>query len=220
MTTNMKGTPGAVYKPRSGTTYIPDANGNISAAAGQDIIDLLDDGCTFAGSSQLQGASGLYPMGLRLSEFKNADGSALAASAAAGKFGYAITLGTNFYLVSEAANSNTKTDDAIFEYVLPASYVKGQNLTVTVNASITGSGTLSTKTAQIKAYRCGTGGTQGADIGPGAATEMTAAGADVTFTITGTTLNPGDKVVFLLETVLTETAASAMTAHINSIRLS
>jgi hypothetical protein len=227
--TNMKGTVGQTYKPRSGTTYTTDSSGNLGVlAAGVftsgilavDVTDLLNDGCGFAGSSQAQGATGLYATPIRLSEFKNTDGSALAAAASSGKFGYGITLGTGFNLVSEAANSNTKTDDAVFEYILPSNYVKGQNLTVTVNASTSGSGTLSVKTAQIKAYRIGTDGTSSADIGPGATQAITSAGADITFAVTGTPLNPGDRVLLQLETVLTETAASATFAKINSVRVS
>jgi len=171
-------------------------------------------------SQVAQSANGLLgSTPIKLADFKNADGSALAAAAAAGKFGQSITLGTSAFLVSESANNNTKTDDAIFEYVLPAWYKAGQNITVTTNCSITGAGTLSTKTVQVKAYRAANDGTEGANLGP-AAQAMTAAGADVAHTITGTTLNPGDKVTFELETVLTETASSGMVANINSVRIS
>jgi hypothetical protein len=222
---NMKGTVGQTYKPRSGATYTTDSSGNLGVAgvigvAAIDVGDLLNDGCGFAGSSQAQGANGLYAAPIRFAEFKNTDGSVLAAAASAGKFGYGITLGTSFNLVSEAATSNTKTDDALFEYILPANYVKGSNRTVTVNASTSGAGTLSVKTAQIKAYRIAADGTSGADIGPGATQAITSAGADITFAVTGTTLNPGDKLLLELETVLTETAASATFAKINSVRVS
>ncbi|WP_428491699.1 hypothetical protein [Rhodopila sp.] len=224
MITNMKGIVGQTYVPRSGNKYTTDSNGNLGVAGvvgvnSVDVTDLLNDGCAFGNSTQLQGATGLYATSLRLSEFKNTDGSVLAAAASAGKFGFGITLGTSFNLVSEAANSNTKTDDAVFEYVLPSNYIAGKNLTVTVNAATSGAGTLSVKTAQIKAYRIGADGTSGADIGPGVASAVTSAGADIAFTVTGATLNPGDKVLLQLETVLTETAASATFAKINSIRV-
>ena len=171
-------------------------------------------------SAQASGSNGLFATALGLLNFKNSDGSTIAASASAGKFGIAITLGTSFALASESANNSTKTDVALLEFVLPANYKAGTNITATVNASITGAGTLTTKTAQIKAYRTASDGTQGADIGPGSATAMTAAGADVPFTITGTTLNPGDKLALSLTTILTETASSGMVANINSVRLS
>lgn len=166
-------------------------------------------------------ASGLAPMYLRLSSGLNTDGSGLAAAAAAGKFGYAITLGTSIALVGEVSNNNTKTDDALFEYVLPANYVAGQNLTVTINAAISTAGapTYAAKTAEIKAYRTAKDGTQGADIGPGAASAITVAGADIAFVITGTTLSPGDRIVFELEAVLHDTGAVACNVVINSIRV-
>lgn len=173
-------------------------------------------------SQQTPGADGLFATNLRLGDFTNADGSVLAAAASAGKFGYGVTLGTSFGLVGEVSNNNSKTDDAIIEYVLPAWYVAGQNLTVTVNAGISTAGapTYATKSAQVLAYRTASNGTQGADIGPGAASAITVAGADIPFTITGTTLNPGDKVVFKLETVLHDTGAVACNAVINSFRVS
>jgi hypothetical protein len=195
----------------SSATYVADADGVITS--------VNQPGWRYQTSSDNDTATGLAPTPLRFSEFKNTDGSALAAAAAAGKFGQSITLGTSQYLVSEAANNNTKTDDAICEYVLPANYVAGANLTVTVNASITGSGTLSTKTANVKAYLNANNGTQGSNLGSGAAA-ITAAGADIAFTITGTTLTPGAKLTFELETVLTETASSNMVANINSVRVS
>lgn len=172
------------------------------------------------GVVQSQGSNGLFETKLNLMAARNSDGSTIAASAAAGKFGLAITLGTSFALASESANNNTKTDVALWEYVLPPTYKSDQDITVTVNASITGAGTLSTKTAQIKAYKTASDGTQGADIGPGSASAMTAAGADVAFTVTGTGLVAGDKLVFSLTTILTESASSGMVANINSVRVS
>jgi hypothetical protein len=196
---------------------------NFAAQAAARTMTIPDPGSTTANfllSAQTEAANGLFATPLNLLAARNADGSVVAAGASAGKFGYAVALATSFAMASESANNNTKTDDCLFEYVLPAWYVAGQNVTVTVNASITGSGTLSTKTAQIKAYRTASNGTQGADIGPGSASAMTAGGADVAFTITGTTLNPGDKIVLELETVLIETASSGMVANINSVRVS
>lgn len=204
----------------TGATYAVDAAGEVTGVAQLDVQALLTSGFRMTAPSDNDAPNGLTATPVPLRDFRNTDGSILAAAAASGKFGWSITLGTSAHLVSEAANNNTKTDDAVTEYVLPANYIAGQNITVTVNASITGSGTLSTKTAQIKAYRTAKDGTQGSDIGPGAATAMTAAGADVAFAVTGTTLNPGDRLVFELETVLTETASSNMTANINSVRVS
>ena len=203
----------------TGAVYTADANGYITGVAQLDVLALMAAGWSYAKSTDNDTANGLTATPLRFSEFKNTDGSALAASAASGKFGQSITLGTSQFMVSEAANNNTKTDDAICEYVLPPNYVAGQNITVTVNASITGSGTLSTKTANIKAYLNANNGTQGSNLGPGASA-ITAAGADIAFVIAGSGLAPGNKLTFELETVLTETASSNMVANINSVRVS
>lgn len=174
-----------------------------------------------ATSASLGATNGVPAIALPLAQGRNTDGSALAAAAAAGKFGFSISLGTSLFLVGEAAQANTKTDDALFEFVLPPWYRSGANLTATVYAKLTGSGTAGTKTVQVLCYKTATDGTQGADIGPAAASAINAAGADVTFTITGTTLNPGDKVVLKLETVLQETGGtSSITAQVGSLRLS
>jgi hypothetical protein len=173
-------------------------------------------------SSQAQGANGLFSTSLKLLDFRNADGSALAAAAAAGKFGAAITLGTSFALVGEVSNNNTKTDDALIEYTLPPNYVAGSNVTVTVNVSISTAGapTYATKTVQVKAYLVAPAGTMGADIGPGAASAITVAGADVPFVVTGTTLVPGNKLLFELEGILHDTGAVACNIQVSSFRVS
>jgi hypothetical protein len=94
-----------------------------------------------------------------LLSFKNADGTTLAASAAAGKFGISNTFGTATYLIGEAANTNTKTDDAVVEYVLPQTYIAGTNLTLTSNVSVAGAGTPGTKTFQAKVRKVASAGT-------------------------------------------------------------
>lgn len=169
---------------------------------------------------QAQGTDGLFAAALPLLDFRNSDGSALAAAASAGKFGYSVTLGTSFAMVGEAALSNTKTDDAIVEVVLPPWFISGSGITVTVNAALSGAGVAGTHTAKIKAFLTTTAGVQGADIGPGVASNITAAGADITFAVAGATLNPGNRLVLELETVLQETGgASTISALINSVRI-
>jgi hypothetical protein len=204
-----------------GARYTSDANSVVASVAQADIDDMLAMGCKHTMPSlQTAAANGLTATPMALTGFKNADGSVLAAAASAGKFGYSVSLGTSFALTGEAANNNTKTDDAIAEYVLPSWYVAGTDLTVTVNAELTGAGTPGTKTAQIFAYRTAADGAQGDDIGPAVASAITAAGADIAFAIDGATLNPGDRVILKLEVVLQETAVSDLTALVNSVRVS
>jgi hypothetical protein len=220
MNTMIAPAPYQAFQSRGGN-YQSDANGIVTNVALGDTQDMLNMGCRLpVPMMQTVGANGLAEISLPFTGFRNTDGSALAAAASAGKFGFAITLATSFALTGEAANNNTKTDDAIFDFVLPPWYVAGSNLTVTVNAKLTGSGTPGTKTAQIFAYRTAKAGTQGADIGPGTTAAITAAGADITFAVAGATLSPGDRIVFKLEVVLQETASTNLTALVNSVRVS
>lgn len=198
-------------------------NLNFAAQAGARTITVPDAGASsnvLLSAQTESSTTGLFAENVPLTRFRNTDGSTLAAAAAAGKFGQSITLGTSQYMVGEAAQGNTKTDDAIVEYTLPPWYKAGTNLTVTAYVKLTGTGTAGTKTAQILAYRNATTGLQGADIGPGSTTAITAAGADISATITGTTLAPGDKITFELEIVLQETGASnSLTAQVGSFRV-
>lgn len=207
------------------SSYTVDANGFVNSVDSRDVGPLLAAGFLFNGltiASQAIGASGLVPTSLPLLNARNITGAALGAAAAANVFGYTITLATFAGLVSEAANSNAKADAALLEYVLPPNYVAGQNITVTINTTITiGGGTLSVKTIGLNAYKAANAGTQGADIC--ATTPITIpsnAATDNVFTITGTGLVPGDKLYLKPTLSLTETGASAVTATINSIRVS
>lgn len=171
-------------------------------------------------SKQIIGANGLSPTALPLTGFVNADGSALAAAASSGKFGYSISLGTSFSLHGNAVTGGTETDDALFEFAVPSWYIAGQNITATANVALTGAGTAGTHTAQIKAFRTATNGTQGGNIGSAAQT-ITPAGADLAFTISGSTLGSGDRIVFEIETVVVETGGiSSLASVINSVRIS
>lgn len=164
--------------------------------------------------------TGISPTRLALLQAVSADGSVVGAAAAAGKFGWSISLGTSSGLVTEAANTNTKTDDALVDFTLPNSYKAGANLTVNAFARITGAGTAGTKTVKVKAYRVADNGTHSADLIATVATAITAAGADVPFTVTGTTLAPGDRLWFEVEVVLQETAGTDIFAVVNSLRVS
>lgn len=158
---------------------------------------------------------------LRMLDFQNSDGSVLAASAAAGKFGITLSAGTAMNLVTEAANSNTKTDVAIHEYIVPSSYVAGTNLTVTANTMyVLGSGTVGTHTLAAAAYLTANDGTQGATLIATAAQSVPAAAADVTFTITGTSLVAGSRLLLSFTLVIQDTGASNITAKLNSVRIS
>lgn len=208
----------------SGAVYAIDSNGFVTITNAGDVNALLNAGYREAGpkiSSAPINASGLQTRPLSLTHARNITGAALAAAAAANVFGYSITLATSFALVTEAANSNAKTDAAMLEFVVPPEYVAGQNLTATVNVGVViGAGTLSVKTVAVNAYRTVAAGTQAADICATTAITLTSNSAtDYAFTITGTTLLPGDRLVLKVTVAITETAASNVTALVNSVRV-
>jgi|GEM_PF-5903015 len=212
------GRTGLVQGGASGTSYTIGTDGSISANIA-DVLALEAAGFTQANRTS-NSANGLSAANLPLFHFKNADGTTLAAAAAAGKFGLTETIGTGENLVTEAANNNAKSDAAIFQHVLPANYVAAQDLSLVVNQQIViGSGTLSVKTLTPDVRKKSTDGTVGANLAS-VAQNMTNAAGDLTFTITGATLSPGDILVGQLTAAITETAASAVTAKINSVRIS
>lgn len=168
-------------------------------------------------------ATGMPVNGMRLPflQFKNSDGTTLSATAAAGKFGLALTGGTSLTLVSEAANSNTKTDVCAVDVVLPASYIAASNITVTVHTAYTlGSGTVGTHTLAAAAYLNALAGTQSATLIATAAQTVPAADGAVTFTITGATLSPGSYLTLTFTLVIQDSGGSNITANINSVVLS
>lgn len=166
-------------------------------------------------------SDGIVASALPLLSFKNGDGTTIAASAGAGVFGIAISAGTSEHLISEAANSNTKTDAATYEYVLPPSYVAGTDVTVTANCQYTlGSGTVGTHTLAAAAYLTAADGTAGSTLIATSAQTVPAAAGNVSFTITGTSLVPGSRLLLKFTLVIQDTGASNITAQINSVTLS
>ncbi len=160
---------------------------------------------------------------LQLLHGRNDNGTVLDATGASGTFNVANTTGTSLLLSTEGAKNNTKTDLVIFDWVVPQFYKAGDNLAVTVNAkAVANGGTLGTKTVLAKAYKLADAGTSGADLIAASASALTTNAADYAFTITGTSLSPGDRVVIQLTAVCQETAnaGSNSTVQINSVRIS
>jgi hypothetical protein len=202
-------TPYAQFQAKSGAAYTADAKGQIANVALGDVVDLLNSGCLFS----------TFSSNLTLVHGRNADGTALDATGGAGKFKLASTVGTSLNLAGEAANTNTKTDQVLFEMQLGAAYETGTDIAVTVNAKVAGAGTPGTKTIQAKAYRLANDGTEGAQLGS-AALAITTTSADYAFTITGATLAAGDRLLVVIEAVIQETGGTNINAQVNSVRLS
>lgn len=161
-----------------------------------------------------------FPIDLQ-SKMRNDDGTVLTASASAGKFG--ITNGTHsapaLKLVSEVANNNTKTDYMCAVLTLPPGYVAGSNLTISATVSRTGAGTAGTNTIDVEAYKLGTDGTVGSDLCATAAQNTAATATVRNFTLTGTNLVRGDKLLVFFTVVLQESASSNLNVNILDLSL-
>lgn len=201
----------ATISGASGTSYTPNAKGQIA-------VTNADDAAGFLKAGWFLVIAGTTPPSLRFFEGKNSDGTTLAASAAAGKFGLALTAGTSEVLNGEAAQGNTKTDTVAWEIVLPSTYVAGQNLTITVNAAYSGSGTAGTKTVAAHAYLTANDGTQGSDLVTTSATTISATKTAYAFTVPAAGLAAGARLVITIVGVMQETGGSAtLTLAVNSV---
>ncbi len=223
MTVNVTGFP--PYQPftvGSGTSYTADSTGTVTGVpVNNDLRDLINDGGRVIDSTAVPGVNGLFVTQLPLISGKNSDGTTLAASAASTKFGLTLSAGTSEVLLSEAANSNTKTDVVVFEHQLPRNYIAGTNITLTVNALFTiGGGTSATHTIGAAAYKCANAGTQGTTLIATAAATLTASAVDYNFVITGTTLNPLDRIMLSVTAIILDSGGSNVTGTVNSVRLS
>lgn len=208
---NMQGVAGQNYKTNKGNSYTADpVSGIVLNVVVGDVLNMINSGCTPIAATGKASIIDLFSL-------KNSDGSALAAAAAAGKFGYTITAGSVFLLIGEVATSNTKTDIAIVDFKLPDSYVKGNNLVVGINCAEVG-GASTAQTMLLNAYRLNEDGTEGADICATAVQNLpTTTPAILNYTITGATLSPGDIVQLKLTAVVTEAAAGTIHAVIDAI---
>jgi hypothetical protein len=133
------------------------------------------------------------------------------------------TIDTNaIVLRGTAADSNTATDISYFEMNLPPEYVAGEDVIVTAYAELVGTGTVgATKTIDFSVYRQSTAGAVGADICATAAQALADANAAKAFTVTGTTLSPGDKLILKMTTAVQETVGdNTLLAQINAIIVS
>lgn len=170
------------------------------------------------------GGDGLFtPQRIALSDaMRNNDGTVMDATGGAGKFSISLVIGTSQTLLGEAAQNNTKTDNATTEIIIGGSYIAAQNLTLTLNAKhVEAGGTTLTNTVNAHLYRYADDGSQGADLISHAALAITGSNADYAFTVTGATLNPGDRVLLQIVSIATEGGNTGTTKNqINSIRLS
>lgn len=168
------------------------------------------------------GGDGLpNPVRFSLFDGRNPNGTDFATSPGAGVFGITCVAGTNLILVGEAAQNNTKTSVALWEFVVPFDYVAAQNLSCVVNGFHTeAGGTTLTNTVDVEAFEIADAGTQGADICATAAQALPGSAGDLTFTLTGTSLVPGDRILIRVTSVATEAGNTGTTTNtVGSVRI-
>jgi hypothetical protein len=151
-----------------------------------------------------------------LTDVKSASGVPVTATAGSGVPAISRTAGTSLYIAGETTSASAVTDTALFELVLPDTYVAGSNIPVTVNASVSGAGTLTaaSTTMTLNAYTEVNGVETALTVS--AAQQIVAAGSNMTFTITGTGLTPGAHIVLTCVMLVTSSSGSN-TGHINSV---
>jgi hypothetical protein len=134
----------------------------------------------------------------------------------AGTVGVVRTAGTSLTLDGEATSGSAKTDKAIWERNLPDTYVPNANIALVVNCNYTGAGTVTagSTTMTVAAYTEVNGVETALTVS--AAQQIPAAAGNLTFTITGTGLTPGARVMFELVMLVTS-SSGANTGHVNSV---
>lgn len=166
--------------------------------------------------------AGGFQTALHLLDARNSDGSAIVhTSPSSGNFLIAPTLGTSLYLQGESAENDTKTDSAIWEITLPQTYIAGSNIAVTVNGKyVNSAGTSLTTTVAAAAYLLTDAGAMGSTLIATSAQNLTTSAAGYAFTITGTTLAPGARVLLKVTTAITEGGnTGTVYSEVNSVRL-
>lgn len=152
---------------------------------------------------------------------KNAAGTAIAASAAAATDFVASAVANNsFNLDGTASNNNTKANNVLYDITLPDTYKAGTNVTCYIAAGFsTSGGTVSAATVDLVAGLATDGGAGGADICATSAQTIAADTAEHAFTITGTTLTPGCRLLLKVTTSVTNDNATNVTGHVFALRL-
>jgi hypothetical protein len=201
----------AIYKEQGGNKQVVATGGEIELQSG--------------GTLDIQsGAVVTKPLNLRVPLFsaRNVAGGSVAASAGvATDFISVVNSNNALDLQGTAAQNNTKTNDALLEVVLPDDYKAGTNVTVYVSSGYSASGgTTITATVDLVATLTTDIGTAAADICATAATAITLTIGEKAFTVTGTTLTPGARLVLKVTTSVQEAGnTGTATGHVYGIRI-
>lgn len=159
---------------------------------------------------------------LKLTDGKSDAGVPMTAAAGtpSGTVGVARTAGSVLNLFGETTSgAQTVTDKVIFEFSLPDSYNSGTNIPVVVNCVVaTATDVTAATTTMTAAFYTES------ELGVEASKTITAAqriplttAGDLTFTVTGTGLTAGQRVVLELTMAVTTTSGGASFGQINSV---
>lgn len=130
-------------------------------------------------------------------------------------FGVARTAGTSLNLVGTATSSSATTNKVLFEFNLADTYVAGANIPIIINCGAAGGTITAVSTTMTVVPYTETNGVEAA-VTVSAAQQIPAVAANLTFTVTGTGLVPGQHVLIEL-TMLVTTSAGAGTGTVYSV---
>jgi hypothetical protein len=151
-------------------------------------------------------------------DMRTVAGLMMTASASGTNFGLTYTPATTAVLVGTATASNSTSDVAAIDLILPPWYVAGTDITLSVGCHYTNSSsTASTHTMAAAAYLNAADGTQGTTlIATSAQVCPITTSALQTFTITGTTLLPGSLLSLTFSAAVTN-GGGASTEWLDSV---
>lgn len=173
--------------------------------------------------SWLDTEDGIYPVPLTLFRTWDALATNLPATAAADDLALITsTLGTDAPTVRTSdAKNTTVTQYARTQIPVPVEYTDSASLIIRIKCGMITTVANGTATIDIQAYRIARDGTVGADIcATGATTINSLTHADREFTITSTTLGPGDMLDVRVAIAITDSAtATAVIGVIDAFEL-
>jgi hypothetical protein len=160
-------------------------------------------------------AAGGLTRNLILTDAKSDLGVALTATPTAGAVGVTRVAGASLVMTGEATSASAKTDKALFEFNLPDSFKAGSNIAVTVNCLASGGTITAASTTLTLAAYTETNGVE-APLAVTAAQQIPSTATNLTYTITGTALTPGQHMAIEL-TMLVTSSVGAATGVINGV---
>jgi hypothetical protein len=151
---------------------------------------------------------------------RNQDGTALSGSASGSNFGISGGSYASPSFVLVGTDSASSVNYGFIEVPLPINYVAGGNVTVTIRAKYTASDMAETYDLDVTAYEMTNEGAVGSDLCATDPVENVTSGyADYAFTVTGTNLVPGDRLLVGIRTSCTATSGTIYET-IGSIKVS